>query len=181
MMKDKGIAVNSSLSFLISSFGGNFVSLPMFSPIALNLPPIALKLSRINNKIYVFDVLRKKNLVLTPEEWVRQHWVHFLHDYKDYPKSLMKIEGGLVVNDMQKRSDLVIYNAQGEKIILAEFKAPHVKITSKTFEQISTYNTKHRIPYLLVSNGIEHHFCKIDFDNATFEFIEDIPNYIRET
>ncbi|MGN0002808.1 MAG: type I restriction enzyme HsdR N-terminal domain-containing protein [Sphingobacterium composti] len=153
----------------------------MFSPVPLNLPPTSLKLSRANNKIYIFDVLRKKNLVLTPEEWVRQHWVHFLHKYKNYPKSLMKIEGGLVLNDLQKRSDLIIYNNKGEKIILAEFKAPEVKINAKTFEQISAYNSKHKIPLLLVSNGLEHYFCKINFEDNSYEFIADLPNYILET
>jgi hypothetical protein len=159
----------------------NFVYLFMFSPVPLNLPPTSLKLSRINDKIYIFDVLRKKNLVLTPEEWVRQHWVHFLHQYKKYPKSLMKIEGGLILNDLQKRSDLIIYNNRGKKVILAEFKAPEVKINSKTFEQISSYNSKHKIPLLLVSNGLEHYFCKVNFEDNSYQFIEDLPNYIIET
>lgn len=153
----------------------------MFRPIPLNLPPTSLKLSRINNKVYIFDELRKKNLVLTPEEWVRQHWVHFLHQHKKYPKSLMKIEGGLILNELQKRSDLVIYNNKGEKIILAEFKAPDVKINTKTFEQISNYNCKHKIPLLLVSNGIEHYFCKVNFEDNSYQFIEDLPLYNSET
>ena len=153
----------------------------MFSPVPLNLPPTSLKLSRVNDRIYIFDVLRKKNLVLTPEEWVRQHWVHFLHQHKNYPKSLMKIEGGLILNDLKKRSDLIIYNTRGEKIILAEFKAPEVKISTKTFEQISAYNSKHKIPLLLVSNGLEHYFCKVNFEDSSYQFIEDLPNYNRET
>lgn len=153
----------------------------MFRPIPLNLPPTSLKLSRVNNKVYIFDELRKKNLVLTPEEWVRQHWVHFLHQHKNYPKSLMKIEGGLILNELQKRSDLIIYNNKGEKIILAEFKAPEVKINSKTFEQISNYNCKHKIPLLLVSNGMEHYFCKVNFEDNSYQFIEDLPLYNSET
>jgi hypothetical protein len=153
----------------------------MFSPVPLNLPPTSLKLSRIDNKIYIFDVLRKKNLVLTPEEWVRQHWVHFLHEHKNYPKSLMKIEGGLVLNDLQKRSDLIIYNNKGEKIVLAEFKAPDIKINTRTFEQISVYNSKHKIPLLLVSNGIEHYFCKVNFEDNSYQFIDDLPIYNFET
>lgn len=159
----------------------DLLSLHMFKPTPLNLPTTSLKLSRIDNKVYIFDVLRKKNLVLTPEEWVRQHWIHFLHNYKSYPKSLMKTEGGLILHELQKRSDLIIYNNKGEKVILAEFKAPHVKISSKTFEQISAYNSIHKIPLLLVSNGIDHYFCKVNFQDNSFEFIEDIPNYILET
>ncbi|WP_317224539.1 type I restriction enzyme HsdR N-terminal domain-containing protein [Sphingobacterium rhinopitheci] len=131
--------------------------------------------------MYVFDILRKKNLILTPEEWVRQHWIHCLHAHKSYPMSLMKTEGGLIMNDLQKRSDLLIYNNHGEKILLAEFKAPSVKITSSTFEQISNYNTVHKIPLLLVSNGIDHYYCKINFNLGTYEFISDLPIYNKQT
>ena len=153
----------------------------MFKPTPLNLPPTTLKLSKIQDKIYVFDVLRKKNLLLTPEEWVRQHWIHYLHNNKNYPKSLMKTEGGLILNDLQKRSDLILFNNKGDKILLAEFKAPHVKITQSTFEQISNYNSIHKIPLLLVSNGLQHYFCRINFEDNSFEFITDLPNYTAET
>lgn len=149
----------------------------MFNPIPLNLPPYPAKLTKENETIFIFDDLRKKKLVLTPEEWVRQHWVHYLHLQKKYPKSLMKIEGGLKLNDLQKRSDLLIYNNRGEKIVLAEFKAPHIKITQVTFEQIANYNSIHKIPLLLVSNGLEHYYCKIDFQNSSFIFIEELPSY----
>ncbi len=151
----------------------------MFRPTPLNLPSYPLKLKRIKEKIYVFDELRRKNLLLTPEEWVRQHWIHHLHIYKRYPKSLMHIEGGMVLNGLQKRTDLVIYNKQGQKVLLAEFKAPAVKISPKTFEQISNYNRQHKIPLLLVSNGIEHFFCRINFENNSCEFLQDLPNYIQ--
>jgi len=153
----------------------------MFSPIPLNLPPVALKLRKNQNKVYVFDVLRKKELLLTPEEWVRQHWIHFLHLQKYYPLTLMRTEGGLILNDLQKRSDLLIYDNNGNKVLLAEFKAPSVKITSNTFEQISNYNSVHKIPLLLVSNGLEHYFCKINFDLGTYEFISDLPIYNMKT
>lgn len=153
----------------------------MFKPIPLNLPPTSLKLSEVKGKVYVFDVLRKKNLLVTPEEWVRQHWIHFLKEYKSYPLSLMRTEGGLILNDLQKRSDLLIYNNRGEKVLLAEFKAPSVKITSRTFEQISNYNTVHKIPLLLVSNGIDHYFCKVNFEDGSYEFISDLPIYIHQT
>lgn len=147
----------------------------------LNLPSYSLKLRRIGEKVYVFDELRKKNLLLTPEEWVRQHWVHHLCVYKKYPKSLMRIEGGMTLQGLQKRTDLVIYDNKGEKILLAEFKAPGVKINQKTFEQISNYNSQHKIPLLLVSNGIEHYYCRINFENNSFDFLEDLPNYIQST
>lgn len=153
----------------------------MFKPVPLNLPTAPLKLTQNQDKIYVFDILRKKKLILTPEEWVRQHWIHFLKSYKCYPFSLMKTEGGLIMNDLQKRSDLLIYNNNGEKILLAEFKAPSVKITSSTFEQISNYNTVHKIPLLLVSNGLEHYYCKINFDLGTYDFIAELPIYNKQT
>lgn len=153
----------------------------MFKPTPLNLPPTSLKLSQSQGKVYVFDVLRKKNILATPEEWVRQHWIHYLNKHKDYPLSLMHTEGGLVLNDLQKRSDLLIYNNRGEKVLLAEFKAPSIKITASAFEQVSNYNSVHRIPLLLVSNGIEHYFCKINFEDGSYEFISDLPIYNQQT
>lgn len=153
----------------------------MFKPTPLNLPPYALKLKRIDDKVYVFDELRKRHLLLTPEEWVRQHWVQHLNKHKRYPKALMRIEGGMTLQGLQKRTDLVIYNTEGEKILLAEFKAPGVKISQKTFEQISNYNSQHKIPLLLVSNGLEHYYCRINFENSSCDFIEDLPNYIQST
>src|SRR5690606_47454 len=94
-----------------------------------------------------------------------------------YPKPLMQIEGGLKLNTLQKRSDLLIYNNSGQKILLAEFKAPTVKITEKTFHQIANYNSVHKIPLLLISNGLEHYYCRIDFQENKFEFIPELPNY----
>lgn len=149
----------------------------MFKPTPLNLPPYSSKITQKLNKLFIFDELRKKDLVLTPEEWVRQHWVHYLHTHKDYPKALMQIEGGLKLNSLQKRSDLLIYNNQGQKILLAEFKAPTVKISENVFHQIANYNSIHKIPLLLVSNGLEHYYCKIDFTNSRFEFLQELPNY----
>lgn len=149
----------------------------MFEPIPLNLPAYSSRITQKLDKLFIFDELRKKDLVLTPEEWVRQHWVHYLHKHKHYPKALMHIESGLKLNERQKRSDLLIYNNKGEKVLLAEFKAPTVKITEKVFHQIANYNSVHKIPLLVVSNGIAHFYCKIDFDKNTFEFLSDLPDY----
>lgn len=149
----------------------------MFKPVPLNLPSYPFKITQKLDKLFIFDELRKKDLVLTPEEWVRQHWISYLHTYKSYPKALMKIEGGLLLNSLQKRSDLLIFNNKGEKVLLAEFKAPSVKITEKTFQQIANYNSTHKIPLLLVSNGMEHYYCSIDFMNSRFDFLADLPNY----
>lgn len=149
----------------------------MFSPIPLNLPTFQAKLCRSKDTVYIFDELRKKDLVLTPEEWVRQHWIHYLNIHKLYPTALMKTEGGLKLNSLQKRSDLVIYNNKGEKVILAEFKAPTVKITQAVFDQIANYNVVYRIPLLLVSNGLDHYYCKIDFQTNSYVFVKELPDY----
>lgn len=149
----------------------------MFTPIPLNLPAYAAKIQQDGTKSYIFDELRKKQLVLTPEEWVRQHWVQHLIRTKRYPKSLIKLEGGLKLNDMPRRSDLVVFDTNGNKILLAEFKAPSVKITQAAFEQIARYNTVHRIPFLLVSNGLQHYYCHIDFERGSFEFLTDLPTF----
>lgn len=149
----------------------------MFAPIPLNLPAYPAKIHEDSGKLFIFDELRKKNLVLTPEEWVRQHWIQHLIREKNYPRSLIRIEGGLVLNDMRRRSDLVVYNTRGNKILLAEFKSPNVKITQAAFEQIARYNSVHRIPLLLVSNGLQHYYSRIDFDRERFEFLPDLPNY----
>lgn len=149
----------------------------MFTPIPLNLPAYAATIQQDGTKLLIFDELRKKQLVLTPEEWVRQHWIHHLIHGKRYPRSLIKIEGALTLNNMPRRSDLVIYDTRGNKILLAEFKAPTVKITQAAFEQIARYNMVHRVPLLLVSNGLHHYYCRIHFDEERFEFLTDLPDY----
>ena len=149
----------------------------MFTPIPLNLPAYAAKIRQDGKRTYIFDELRKKQLVLTPEEWVRQHWVHYLIHTKRYPKPLIKLEGGLTLHDMPRRSDLIVYDQHGNKVLLAEFKAPSVKITQATFEQIARYNMVHRIPLLLVSNGLQHYYCRIDFEHNAFEFLPDLPDF----
>jgi len=149
----------------------------MFTPVPLNLPPYAARIRRDGGKLFIFDELRKKQLVLTPEEWVRQHWVQHLIRAKRYPRSLIRLEGGLRVNTMPRRSDLVVYDTEGNKVLLAEFKAPSVRITQTAFEQIARYNSVHRIPLLLVSNGLQHYCCRIDFNSGTFEFLPDLPDF----
>lgn len=143
----------------------------------LNLPEYDFKVKRELNKEYIFDVIRKKYLVLTPEEWVRQHVVSFLINHKKFPKSLIVIEKGLVFNEMQKRADVLIYNKQLQPLFMVECKAPHIKITEATFEQIARYNMVFKVPYLLVTNGMNHYCCKIDFKNESYTFLEDIPDY----
>jgi predicted type IV restriction endonuclease len=139
----------------------------MFKPVPLNLPSFGLKIKEENGIYYIFDQIRKKYLVLTPEEWVRQHLIHFLIEIKKYPGSLMKLEGGLKLNNLQKRSDILLFNKYGKKIILVECKAPSVKITQDTFDQIARYNFVHKVEWLLVSNGMQHFCCRIDYEKKT--------------
>jgi hypothetical protein len=147
----------------------------------LNLPPHPFKLTEQNGQLYIFDVLRKKLLLLTPEEWVRQHFVQYLMQVKGYPKTLIKLEGGLRVNGMAKRSDIVVFDKLGQKALMVECKAPGVAITQKVFDQIALYNITHRIPLLAVSNGLQHYYCAIDFEKSSYQFIEELPPYTAAT
>lgn len=147
----------------------------MFKPIPLKLPPYPIQISTDGKRHYIFDELRRKHLVWTPEEWVRQHWIHHLIQVKKYPKGLLKPESGLHLHGMPRRSDLLAYNAAGNMVLLAEFKSPNVSINTSVFEQVSRYNSVYRIPLLLVSNGLIHYCWKIDFEHGSYEFLEELP------
>ena len=150
----------------------------MFKPVTLNLPSYFFKIKEENETSYIFDEIRKKYLVLTPEEWVRQHLVQFLIHEKKYPRSLIKLEGGLKLNSLQKRSDILIFNREGEKILLVECKAPSVAISQDTFDQIARYNFVHKVSHLLVSNGLQHFCCEIDYTLNSYKFLEEIPLFV---
>ncbi|MEY3678590.1 MAG: hypothetical protein RI924_731 [Bacteroidota bacterium] len=147
----------------------------LFEPIPLNLPLCPLRLKDAGGRRFVFDEVRKKFLVLTPEEWVRQHLVHFLIQEKQFPRSLIQLEGGLKYNGLQKRSDILMYNQKGEKLLLAECKAPSVKISQEVFDQIARYNFVHRVKWLLVSNGLEHYCCKLNWETESYQFLPELP------
>ena len=149
----------------------------MQNPIPLNLPSYPFKLVREKDKLIIFDEIRKKYLVLTPEEWVRQHWIQHLISTKGFPKTLIQSEGGLKLNSLQKRTDIVVFNSLGKRVLIAELKAPSVKITQATFDQIARYNIVHKVPYLLVSNGLQHFYCQINFEDESYIFLEDLPHY----
>ena len=143
----------------------------------LNLPNYKFKLKSSENKTLIFDNLRKKYFVLTPEEWVRQHFVHFLIDEKKYPVSLIAIEKQLTINNRKKRTDILVFNTDGNPDIIVECKAPQIKITQATFDQIARYNLKLKANYLIVTNGLEHFYCKMDFEKETYIFLKEIPTY----
>ena len=143
----------------------------------LNLPTYQFSFKEENKKTKIFDAIRKKFLVLTPEEWVRQHIVRFLVEEKGCPPSLIAIEIGLKLNGMQKRADILVYSKMGKPILMVECKAPQIKIDQKVFDQIGRYNITFKLPYLLVTNGMEHFCAQIDFESKDFTFLQDIPEY----
>lgn len=143
----------------------------------LNLPPFEIKLRGTKAQPQIFDILRKKYIALTPEEWVRQHFVHFLVEHKGYPAALMANEIQLKVGEKTLRADSVLYSRDLKPRMIIEYKAPHIPITQKVFDQISIYNMLLHVDYLVVSNGLQHYICKIDYNDKKYLFLEDIPDY----
>jgi len=143
----------------------------------LNLPTYNFKLKNSQNKTLIFDKLRKKYVALTPEEWVRQHFVHFLIDQKKYPETLIAIEKQLTINNLKKRTDILIFNSDGKPEVVIECKAPSIKISQKTFDQIARYNLQLKADFLIVTNGLTHFYCKMDFKNKTYIFLKNLPDY----
>ena len=146
----------------------------MFS---LNLPSFPYKIQERNGKKMIFDPLRQKYVALTPEEWVRQHFTQFLVNHKGYPKGLLANEIQLKLNGTTKRCDTVLYQTDLKAKMIIEYKAPHIPITQKVFDQISRYNIVLRVPYLIVSNGLQHYCCHIDYEKQQYTFLSDIPSY----
>lgn len=142
---------------------------------ALNFPVFDIKLKHQPEKSWVFDSIRKKWLVLTPEEWVRQHLINYLINYKEFPPSLISLESGLKYHVLSKRSDVLVYSPEGAPVMIVECKAPSVAISQKVLEQISVYNTSVKAKYLCVTNGLKH-FCWTVTDHQ-FEFQKAIPGW----
>ncbi|ERJ74655.1 type I restriction enzyme HsdR N-terminal domain-containing protein [Prevotella disiens] len=145
--------------------------------VQLNLPPYNIKVKNEDGRRKIFDILRRKYFVITPEEWVRQHFIHFLIDHKGYPVSLLANEVALSVGDKVIRADSVLYDKNLSPRMIIEYKAPHIKLTQKVFDQISAYNLLLHVDYLIVSNGIETYICKMDYAQQTYVFLETVPDY----
>ncbi|MEN9370624.1 MAG: hypothetical protein RI952_1489 [Bacteroidota bacterium] len=144
---------------------------------ALNLPPFPFQIKKKENGFYLFDALRKKDILITPEEWVRQHFIQFLINQKKYPKAFFAIEKGLTLHERIKRTDIVVYNAETKPLLIVECKAPSVAIDQAVFEQIIRYNYVHQAKYLVLSNGITHFCCVVDYETNQLNFISEIPEY----
>lgn len=145
--------------------------------IKLNFPNYSFRFKNSENKVAIFDEIRKKFVVLTPEEWVRQHVVQYLLLEKKYPKSLINVEKLVKVNGLNKRYDIVVFQPNGEIFLLIECKAPEVAISQQTFDQIARYNLKLNAQYLMVTNGLNHYFCQMDFENEQYVFLKEAPDY----
>ena len=146
----------------------------------LNFPTYSFRFKNSENKVSIFDEIRKKFILLTPEEWVRQHVVQFLLQDKKYPKSYINVEKLIKINNLSKRYDGVVFQPNGEIFLLIECKAPEVPISQQTFDQIARYNLVLKAKYLMVTNGLNHYFCQMDFENEKYVFLRELPEYSNQ-
>lgn len=144
---------------------------------ALNLPPYPHKIKQLDKKNMIFDSFRRCYVTLTPEEWVRQHFCHYLCNEKHYPAHRLANEYSLDVNGRSRRCDTVVFDQELQVLCICEYKAPQVAITQAVFEQILRYNWVLKAKYLLLSNGLQHYACQVDYANNQLTFLSDIPSY----
>jgi hypothetical protein len=143
----------------------------------LNLPKYEIQLRGTREKPEIFDFLRRRYVKLTPEEWVRQHFVHWLVEHKGYPKGLLGNEIELQVGEKKLRCDSILYDSNAHPVMIIEYKAPTIALSQKVFDQISAYNLLLHVDYLVMSNGIEHYCCQMDYERNCYYFLQDIPDY----
>jgi len=143
----------------------------------LNFPTYLFRFKISENKRLIFDEIRKRFMVFQPEEWVRQNCVQYLIHEKKYPKSLINVEKELKINNLRKRYDIVVFKPDGNIHLIVECKAPKITIKQTTFDQIARYNLALKADYLMVTNGINHYYCQMDFQNECYQFLKEIPDY----
>jgi len=143
----------------------------------LNLPEFEFKLKKAEGKVWIFDVIRKKFIVLTPEEWVRQHFINYLLTVKNYPRTLIRVEGGLVYNELRKRSDIVVYDRKGVPWMIVECKSPALHVSDATLSQASVYNSTLRADYICVTNGLVHLCAHINWLERKTTQLPDTPSF----
>jgi predicted type IV restriction endonuclease len=144
----------------------------------LNLPPFTPSLKKEEGKVWIFDIIRKKHIVLTPEEWVRQHFIHHMISDLKYPKSLFRIEGSLTYNKLQKRSDILVRDREGKPWMLVECKSPSIKLTQKAFNQIAVYNMTVGAKFIAVTNGMVHYCCEATKAGEAPRFLNEFPSFV---
>jgi hypothetical protein len=142
----------------------------------LNLPTYSFKLKSEQGRNFIFDEIRRKYVVLTPEEWVRQHFIHYLVNHRSYPATLIEVEKQFTYNQLTRRADILISNRLAVPVMLVECKAPDVKISQETFTQAALYNLKFRLPYLVMTNGMKHYACHFT-EGGKYAFLDGIPEY----
>lgn len=145
--------------------------------IQLNLPPYEYRIKEEDKQMLIFDNFRRRYVALTPEEWVRQHFVHYLSDKLGYPADLIQNEAQLRIDRRKKRCDTVIYDTHLRPIVLCEYKAPTITLSQKTMDQIARYNYIYHVPLLLLSNGLKHIVCLIDYQANNYQYLPEIPSY----
>lgn len=143
----------------------------------LNLPEYRFSIKKQNNRLLVLDAQRKRYVTLTPEEWVRQHFIRFLIEEKGYPAALLAIEHSIELNGLRKRCDAVLFDSHAHPLLIIEFKAPTIAITQAVFDQVAVYNLKLNVRFFMISNGMQHYCCHIDQANCRYDFLPDIPSY----
>jgi type I site-specific restriction endonuclease len=145
----------------------------------LNLPEYKFRIKKLDEKLLIFDSQRKRYVSLTPEEWVRQHFIRFLIEEKGYPAAYLAVEKQLSMNGLKKRCDAILYNEDALPIMIIELKAPTVPITQTTFDQVAVYNAKLKVDFFMISNGIEHYCCKVDTLNSQYKFFPELPDFAK--
>ena len=146
----------------------------------LNFPSYKFRIKNSENNTHIFDVIRKKFVVLQPEEWVRQNCIQFLINEKNFPVNLINVEKVVRINGLNKRYDIIAYNSDGSIFLIVECKAPKVKISQSAFDQIARYNLTLKASYLMVTNGLNHYFCTIDHNLGIYNFLKELPNYVKK-
>jgi hypothetical protein len=164
----------AGFSFAFPSFIRTFVPMNMQQ---LNLPPYEIRVREERGRHQIFDFLRHRYVTLTPEEWVRQHFVHFLVEHKGYPKGLLANEVELRIGEKKLRCDTLLYNKELQPQMIVEYKAPEIVLTNRVFDQITAYNMLLHVDYLVISNGLQHYCCRMDYEQRCYEFLRDIPTY----
>jgi type I site-specific restriction-modification system R (restriction) subunit len=143
----------------------------------LNLPGVDLRTRMNQGKHEVFDPVRKRHVSLTAEEWVRQHFLYFLIIHKNVPPSLIAVEASIKYNNLSKRCDIVVYNRNGQPVLIVECKAPEVEINQDVFQQVAMYNMTLKVRFLVFTNGMDHYICEVDHEKGSFRFLKDIPDF----
>ncbi|MFJ1474357.1 type I restriction enzyme HsdR N-terminal domain-containing protein [Capnocytophaga cynodegmi] len=143
----------------------------------LNFKEYFFRFKKIDDKLFIFDEIRKKFVALQPEEWVRQHVIRFLIEEKKVPKSLINVEKEITINGLVKRYDIVVFSRNGNILLAVECKAPTIQISQTVFDQIARYNLMLKSEILMITNGLNHYFCQMDYEKGKYLFLKELPEY----